>query len=195
MSQALKEAALRIFSDYGYEGASLAGIADEVGLKKQSIYAHFKGKDDLFLQVFRHSFTDELDRLRRELQHSGCLSLHDCLYGILQSYIVTYQSERRLKFCLRVSFYPPPHLYEEIDRYTGEHLQQIHELFLERFREAARAGDIGQRDPETANLAFMALVDAICIELVYSDKEKAERRMEAAWSIFWDGLRAIPTTE
>ncbi|MFD0958897.1 TetR/AcrR family transcriptional regulator [Paenibacillus chungangensis] len=185
---------MKMFSDYGYEGASLAGIADEVGLKKQSIYAHFKGKDDLFLQVLKDSFTAELDRLNSELQHSGCLSLHDCLYGILQSYIITYQSESRLKFCLRVSFYPPPHLYDEIDRYTGEHLQQIHELFLHRFREAARAGDMW-RDPETATLAFMALVDAICIELVYSDKEKAERRMEAVWSIFWDGLRAISTTE
>jgi AcrR family transcriptional regulator len=41
-----KRAALKYFTLHGYEGASLSKIAEEVGLKKQSLYSHFKGKDD-----------------------------------------------------------------------------------------------------------------------------------------------------
>lgn len=47
-SEGIKDAALKYFTLHGYEGASLSLIAEDVGMKKQSIYAHFKGKDDLF---------------------------------------------------------------------------------------------------------------------------------------------------
>lgn len=48
-SDRIKEVSLRHFARNGYEGASLAHIADDIGIKKQSIYSHFKGKDELFL--------------------------------------------------------------------------------------------------------------------------------------------------
>lgn len=51
-SDEIKEAALKYFTIHGYEGASLSIIAEEVGMKKQSIYSHFKGKDDLFCKFY-----------------------------------------------------------------------------------------------------------------------------------------------
>ncbi|MDF2837936.1 MAG: hypothetical protein K0Q63_3576, partial [Paenibacillus sp.] len=71
MSIAIKEAALKMFSSYGYEGTSLAQITDEIGLKKQSVYAHFKGKDDLYLQVVREAFRTELERVRATISLTG----------------------------------------------------------------------------------------------------------------------------
>lgn len=59
-SEEIKDAALKYFTMHGYEGASLSLIAEDVGMKKQSIYAHFKGKDDLFLQVLRDAKETEL---------------------------------------------------------------------------------------------------------------------------------------
>ena len=50
-ANSIKEAAKYYFAKNGYEGTSLAQIAERVGIKKQSIYSHFDGKDDLFLQV------------------------------------------------------------------------------------------------------------------------------------------------
>lgn len=37
----IKQAALTLFANNGFEGTSLADIAGVVGLKKQSIYSHF----------------------------------------------------------------------------------------------------------------------------------------------------------
>lgn len=41
--------ALSHFAKYGYAGTSLSKVAEEVGIKKPSIYAHYKSKEDLFL--------------------------------------------------------------------------------------------------------------------------------------------------
>ncbi len=41
-------AAIKNFLNYGYEKASLSTIAAEVGIKKPSLYHHFKNKDTIF---------------------------------------------------------------------------------------------------------------------------------------------------
>ncbi len=43
---------LRLFSKKGYDGVSMREIAAEVGIKGASIYAHFKGKQDIFDAIF-----------------------------------------------------------------------------------------------------------------------------------------------
>ena len=42
-------AALRVFGDRGYHGATIADVVRESGLSVGAIYTYFKGKDDLFL--------------------------------------------------------------------------------------------------------------------------------------------------
>ncbi|MFL5962439.1 MAG: TetR/AcrR family transcriptional regulator [Gaiellaceae bacterium] len=41
------EAALDVFSEYGFEGSSLQQIADRLGLTKAALYYHFRSKDEL----------------------------------------------------------------------------------------------------------------------------------------------------
>ena len=42
-------AALRVFGERGYHGATIADVVRESGLSVGAIYTYFKGKDDLFL--------------------------------------------------------------------------------------------------------------------------------------------------
>lgn len=42
------DAALDLFSQYGYEATSMSQIADAVGMTKASIYSHFESKQDIF---------------------------------------------------------------------------------------------------------------------------------------------------
>jgi AcrR family transcriptional regulator len=42
-------AALQVFGDRGYHGATIADVVRESGLSVGAIYTYFKGKDDLFL--------------------------------------------------------------------------------------------------------------------------------------------------
>ena len=49
--QRIEQAATRRFALEGYEGLSLAALAEDVGIKKASLYAHIDGKEQLFKQV------------------------------------------------------------------------------------------------------------------------------------------------
>lgn len=64
----IKQAALTLFANNGFEGTSLADIAGVVGLKKQSIYSHFKDKDDLFLSIMKDAKSTEIDYYRAKLE-------------------------------------------------------------------------------------------------------------------------------
>lgn len=102
----IKDAALKFFTIHGYEGASLSQIAEEVGMKKQSLYAHFKGKDDLFLQVLRDA--KEAERASK-LEYMSGFDKHQPerdLYGFLRLVIDLFQKNEQLKFWLRTSFFP-----------------------------------------------------------------------------------------
>lgn len=51
------EVALDLFSKKGYDSVSLREIADEVGIKKSSIYSHYSSKEEILMSIFEY-FTD-----------------------------------------------------------------------------------------------------------------------------------------
>jgi AcrR family transcriptional regulator len=53
------EAATRIFSERGYHAASMAEIADAVGIRKASLYHHVRKKEDLLFAI-HEALIDEL---------------------------------------------------------------------------------------------------------------------------------------
>jgi AcrR family transcriptional regulator len=55
------EAAIDLFARKGFEAASMQEIAEAVGIKKSSLYSHFKGKDQI-LETILKEFIGELGR-------------------------------------------------------------------------------------------------------------------------------------
>lgn len=47
----LIQAAFEMYREGGWQGSSLAGIADRLGMTTGAIYSHFKGKNELFIAV------------------------------------------------------------------------------------------------------------------------------------------------
>ncbi|MEW9108451.1 MAG: TetR/AcrR family transcriptional regulator [Cytobacillus gottheilii] len=188
-STEIKEAALKYFTIHGYEGASLSQIADEVGIKKQSIYGHFKGKDDLFLQVLRDAKDTELSSKLTYFQSTLDEAPEQSLYGYLQLVIDLFQKNEHLKFWLRMSFFPPAHLAEAITEEVVDLEDQMQVVIEKRFSEWIEKGLIHNSDPLIPALAFIGVVDSILLELVYvNDEKRLYKKLEASWSIFWRGI-------
>jgi AcrR family transcriptional regulator len=51
------DVALDLFSKKGYDSVSLREIADEVGIKKSSIYSHYPSKESILMDIFEY-FSD-----------------------------------------------------------------------------------------------------------------------------------------
>ena len=56
--EAIREAAIRLFSVKGFEQTSLREVADAVGITKASLYYHFASKKDLLLAILEPVFDD-----------------------------------------------------------------------------------------------------------------------------------------
>jgi AcrR family transcriptional regulator len=188
-SNEIKEAALKYFTIHGYEGASLSQIAEEVGMKKQSIYAHFKGKDDLFLQVLRDAKETELSSKLQYFSTVGSQNPEKDLYGFLQLVIDLFQKNEQLKFWLRISFFPPAHLAKEIEQEVIDIEEKVQSIIEYKFQDWINAKKIIEESAKTPTYAFLGVVDAIMLELVYgNDEKRLKEKLEASWTVFWRGI-------
>ncbi len=186
----IMEVALRHFARSGFEGASLADISAEVGIKKPSIYNHFKGKDELFLAVYRLVAARELSFVEEYLKRANRDSLDKQLYDFLLGYKERYEREDDTKLFLRTSFFPPAHLKHDIVKGGSLHIDKMAELVKPVFRSAA---DRSLLHPditaEQAVGAFMAVLDGLFVEMLYGDEERAIQRLGASWHVFWRGVK------
>ncbi|WP_059104528.1 TetR/AcrR family transcriptional regulator [Shouchella shacheensis] len=188
-AEQIKEAALKYFTIYGYEGASLARIAEDVGIKKQSIYAHFKGKDDLFLEVVREVKLLEWEAKRRHFDSVEPRHLRNRLYEFLKMHKQMFEEDERFRFWLRISFFPPPHLYKDVEKEVLEIEQAVEAMLREVFQKAIELEAVSGSDPAVPTLAYLGILDAIAMEIVYEGgSNRVEQKLEASWHVFWRGI-------
>ena len=102
--------AIKQFLQFGYEGTKLAHIAEEAGMKKQSLYFHFKNKDDLLLQVNTKVIEEEINFLQLFFSKNIDLSLKDTLYFLLLDYKRRYLTNDNNGFMFLLTFIPPDSL-------------------------------------------------------------------------------------
>ena len=58
------EAALEVFSTYGYRGATVDQIATSCGLSKPNLLYYFRRKEDIYVALLEHTLSDWLEPLR-----------------------------------------------------------------------------------------------------------------------------------
>jgi len=188
-SDEIKDAALKYFTIHGYEGASLSLIAEEVGMKKQSIYSHFKGKDDLFLQVLHDAKETELSSKLQYFSKVDKKNPEKVLYGFLQLIIDLFQKNEQLKFWLRMSFFPPAHLEKVIEQEVIDIEGKVQTILERKFQDWINDKLIVGESAVTPTYAFLGVVDSILLELVYgNDEKRLKDKLEASWKVFWRGI-------
>ncbi|MEK4509846.1 TetR/AcrR family transcriptional regulator [Paenibacillus sp. FSL K6-2524] len=191
-SKEIKDIALTCFTTHGYEGASLSQIAEKVGMRKQSLYAHFKGKDDLFLQVLQDAKETEITSKLKYLSKVDTQNPKADLLGYLQLVIDLFQKNEQLKFWLRISFFPPPHLAAAIDEEVIDTENKIQTVLERKFQDWIDAKVIKEDVASIPTLAFSGVVDSIMLELVYGNNEiRLNEKLNASWTVFWRGISQL----
>ncbi|MGG3504309.1 TetR/AcrR family transcriptional regulator [Paenibacillus lautus] len=184
----IKQSALAHFAKNGYEGASLKHIADDCGIKKPSIYAHFSSKKDLFLQVLQDVFQRQEDLMVGYFLDHADWPLEQQLHGFLESRLQAYRMDDEVRFFLRMAFFPPSTLYDEVMGMVYPLLDQQEENLSKLLAAGCPVHGRIIRYPRKAAIAYMTLLDGIHLETVYGGEERALRRVVAAWPVYWLGV-------
>ncbi|MCM3412107.1 TetR/AcrR family transcriptional regulator [Metabacillus litoralis] len=181
----IKQSGIQQFAQHGYDGTSLSLIANDVGIKKQSIYSHFANKDELFLTILDEVIEDEKNYIRNYFLENEKLELRSKLYHFLINSCQRYEREASMKFLLRNGFLPPSHLhgkvmeilytyYDEVELIVLNHLQSHQPELVFPIKEVA--------------VSYIGLFDSLLVELLYGGFERFQRRLNACWNIYWKGI-------
>ena len=192
----LKKAALARFAENGYDGTSMAHIAEDVGIKKQSIYTYFKGKDELFLHVCSSVVEDEMASITAFIEQNKTRSIQEFLYDFLLNQKKRYETNDDTKFWLRLAFFPPAHLYEEIMDEVYSYLDKLEEMVEPIIKKAIEEQ---QLDPslnaELTTAAFFGVLDSVYVEMLYGGPERLNKRLDASWHFYWGGISKISSEQ
>lgn len=181
----IKKIALLQFIEKGYEGTSLSDIAQGVGIKKQSIYSHFKNKDELFLTVAKQVINEEINYLHDYFtQNNPNLQNHlkNFIFELEKKY--TQSEESNIKFVLRMAYMPPPHLKEEVINNLNIYFSELEYLVKKSFSDDVNFS----MKANNATLSFSTMLDGLLVALVYGGIERFNQKFKASWEIYWTGL-------
>lgn len=65
--RAIFEAAIKIFSESGYDGATMDDIASSAGVAKGTLYYHFKSKEE----IFKYIITEGMELIKEQLHEEA----------------------------------------------------------------------------------------------------------------------------
>ncbi|WP_099223469.1 TetR/AcrR family transcriptional regulator [Listeria costaricensis] len=172
----LKEAALTLFAEKGYEGTALSEIAKAVGIKTPSIYAHFASKEELFLEIFRDTIQTELKSFHEasEEEHESSVAL---LKAIFYKATDFEREPEAKKFFQRAVYYPPKALESRMMEETKNYEELSFDLLGGILSE--QLTDKGSRDRWLH--VFYAFLDGLSVEHTIYTPDEFEKRRHSAW--------------
>ena len=188
MKERIRAAAIRVFSQEGFDRASVKSIAAEAGVAVGSIYNHFRDKDDLLISIFEEAFHRRLARLE-ELAQQG-LPIRDQVERILIDYFTWAREEKEYAQLL---------LCERFHRggRLRERLIPLQRTIVDRIADILRTGIdeawIRPCHPTIVAQALFDLVQSMTAGWVLADAGEADQVFAAApgelADLMWKGLR------
>ncbi len=179
----LQEAALMRFASQGFDATTMNEIASDVGIKKPSIYAHFRNKDELFLSLIPLVIDKELEHARQIIKGGDDIKLQ--LLSYLKAIQERYERSHSVGFWLRNLFMPPTHLYEDVMTPLHNFMDELENIIRMAISQSPLITSPSVAlNVETFTLTFMSMIDSLQSELLYGGPEKYQRRLEAIWAIF-----------
>lgn len=183
----LIESALTVFSEKGYEGASVREIIERAGVTRPVLYYYFKSKEDLFCQLVIRSYGETFDEIEAALKSAR--SCRERLRAFIRiTFGRTERSPELVRFLLHVFFSPPqegPQL--DKDRLIRKRFERIVEIM----RDGIASGELAGGDPETLALAFSGMMDLHTMAKSHEPHRRLTSELgEELVDLFMDGAGA-----
>ena len=164
------DAAIALFAERGYDGASISVIAERAGVSRATVFWHFSDKATLFQEACRRMLVPFVEEFRKSLEDVDPRKRVFELFNVYELFVSRYLEtiEHFVRWALesptlRAALHKP--LFALHDQFT----QDIRRAFLELWGDPAEAAELAA--------AFIALLDGnLLLDLMESSPEKRELR-------------------
>lgn len=179
------EAALDLFSVYGYEATSISQLADAVGIRKASLYSHFSGKQDILDNVIKmvldgyamHSIFINADwddpEFTKDKESMTPEEVADMVLGQIRYILHDPHISKGRKMLLIEQFRNK----EMADLQTKQNYEDVLEFFTGMMRFLIRKGAVKEGDPEIMAAQFSSPI-SVWINMCDRQPEREEEVME-----------------
>lgn len=181
----IKKAAATLFALKGYEATTMNDIAEAVGLKKQSLYSHIRGKSELYLTIISERTELMWEEIARFSDKKKGSTTEEFLKDVFNRIIAVFSNRENLLLWRRtIIIYYSDESAEDFKRADWQLRQKIKDdLYNELSKRYERFGNT-----EFFNnffLSFMVLVHGYLTWMMISGHN--EDTMQYAWRSFWAG--------
>ncbi len=188
-NEKLKMVATKHFGQYGYKGTSLAKIAEEVGIKKPSLYAHYDSKQALF-EACMDGAMAEFKSDAKKMLHTEKSSAAEVLYNFPAGFISSNSNADDSRFFyLRFAYMPPEDLGENMIRYSNDFIEALAEIVYKPIDRLLNEVNNTSDKPEEILEAYLCIFDGLMVELLFGGTKGYSKRLDAAWAVFLKGVR------
>ncbi|MBN8193026.1 TetR/AcrR family transcriptional regulator [Bacillus sp. NTK074B] len=186
--QLIKTVALDLFGQKGYEDTSLAEIAREVGIKKPSIYNHFRSKDDLFVEVLEDLIISEVKAYRMAQEEMNHLEPVENVRNLFDLFCQRLMTTKESLLWKRVTFFPPEPFKDLIQEHFVYFEEVTSSILVDIYEEGIKQKRFHEITVDEFVSSFLCLVDGVFLEHHYYTQEIFQQRVESAWKVYERGI-------
>ena len=161
-------AALKVFAEYGYHGATMKQIAEGTGLSYGLVYHYFPSKERIFRHLVDFALESSMFALNTALDMPGTAwEKLENLSAILVKNALTGESSLYFLVMMQAMTQGKsiPGLYDHIEK----HFSMYYEKIVPFIMEAQESGDAAKGDPMGLAAAYFFLVQGLSL-LVFQGK-------------------------
>jgi TetR/AcrR family fatty acid metabolism transcriptional regulator len=164
------EAAIKVFSELGFQNARMDDIAEESGLSKGSLYWYFESKDDIILTILDHLFDQELFEWKdlAQIESSAKRRLQD----FLEHTIYAFKDMRHLMPVI-LEFYALTLRRDQVQEVFKGYLNNYLQILVPVIQQGINQKEFRPVDPEEAAIAILANFEGTILLWAY-DPQKVD---------------------
>jgi AcrR family transcriptional regulator len=158
--QLIMDAALKVISERGYHGTSIAAIAKESGVSKGLMYNYFSSKEELLVEIMKEGYS----RVFEKFVINENLTPEE---NVMKLITVTFDVMEEMKETIRIYF--SIMMETEVFNLVKELLNELSEPFMEDF--AKLMAGLGFENPMAEAFFLRFILDGISINYLMFPEE------------------------
>lgn len=163
-------------------------IAEEIGIRKQSLSYHYPSKSKLLKDTYQLVVQEEINFIEDFLTRKFT-STKDLLWSFLEETERRYYKLPNVAF-LQIMAYRAP---KELDDFIGPHFREYKQKFMQNLM-TLKANINLSCSPEEFAISFITIYDGLIVQLVYEDSKRFNVALQASFTVFWKGVTSNHTS-